>query len=325
MSQELEFLDALAGDLPDHERLITCGFLGDPNTVGPHAWKPRPWRPGREIIFGPAANAYVTVSSFGRAPDGSFRRRNECFQAGRALMVDDVGTKVSTAVVEHVPPSAIVETSPGNYQWWYFLAEPVLDIATFDGMIRAFISGNLLGADPGMGGVTRVGRLPGFINGKAKYNGFRCVLTELTDRRFTAPELMERFRLSINGRRDFRKSDRLIIEEARERNRLFTAAYKWLERHDMLKSEYPDLSGWSEVRCPWTDEHTGGADNGAAIREPDEANGWYGAFRCHHGHCADRGWSELTEWIAEESAESLMLSNVAGADEMAEMIRKGEQ
>ena len=91
-------MNALAADLPAAERLITCGFVGDPNSVGPSAWRPRPWAPDRELIFSPQANAYVTVASFGRAADGSYRRRNECFAAGRAFMVDDVGTKVSPEI-----------------------------------------------------------------------------------------------------------------------------------------------------------------------------------------------------------------------------------
>jgi hypothetical protein len=299
--------------------MITCGFVGDPNAVGPTAWRPRPWAPGRELVFGTKANAYVTVASFGRAEDGTFRRRNECFIAGRALMVDDVGTKVPHSTVAHVPPSAIVETSPDNFQWWYFLSEPVRDASEFDAIIRAFISGNLLGSDPGMGGVTRVGRIPGYTNGKEKYKGWRCRLTELTDRRFTAGQLQDAFRLTLNGRRNFVRTG-LLPDEARERNRAFTSAYIWLAQRGLLKRDEPDLSGWTEMSCPWKGDHTAGADTGAAIREPDEANGFYGAFRCHHGHCADKGWADLTEWMAEESAEELDLIQSHGDDQMMQML-----
>lgn len=299
-----EMLDALGAEMPEDERLILCGFEGDPNEAGPRAWRPRPWRPGRSIPFEPTRdNAYVTISSFRRAGDGSFRRRGECFAAGRALMVDDVGTKVDRASVESVPPSAIVETSAGNEQWWYFLAEPEADGPRFDGIIRAFIASRLLGADPGMSGVTRVGRLPGFVNGKKKARGFATRLLSLSDRRFTTGELLERFSLTILGRVERR--EKLPTSEAIERNRAFAAAYRYLATRGMLKRGEPDLSGWTEMRCPWLDDHTGRADTGAAIREPAEENGYYGAFRCHHGHCADRGWGELSEWVAEAAAEEL--------------------
>jgi hypothetical protein len=73
----------------------------------------------------------------------------------------------------------------------------------------------------------------------------------------------------------------------------------------MLKREEPDLSGWIEMRCPWVEDHSGGTDTGAAIREPAPENEYYGAFRCHHGHCLSKGWADLTDWINEEAVEEL--------------------
>jgi hypothetical protein len=305
--QSDEFIEALGRGLPPSERLILCGFVGDPDTAPLHAWRPRPWMPGDRVPFVSKANAYVTVSSFSRALDQTFRRRNETFAAGRALMVDDVGTKVDRAAVAHVPPSAIVETSPGNEQWWYFLGTPERDSGRFDGVIRAFISGRLLGNDPGMSGVTRVGRLPGHVNGKAKHNGWRCELRQLTDRRFTTDELLARFELKIMGRRERR--EKLTSTEAIERNRLFGAHYRFMRANAMLKKDQPDPSGWTEATCPWVDQHTNAADTGAAIREPDSDNEYYGAFRCHHGHCAGRGWGELTDWINDEAVARLDHTN----------------
>jgi hypothetical protein len=265
-----------------------------------------------KVGLGPGANAYVTVGSFGRAADGSFRRRAETFAAGRALMVDDVGTKVDPAAVSAMRPSARVLTSPGNEQWWYFLGPPERDAARFDGVIRAFISGRLLGADPGMAGISRVGRIPGFINGKAAYGGrFRVELQELNARRFTVEELLAGFGLEINGRRAPRA--KLRSEVAIERNRAFLTVYGWMEQRGMLKRGEPDLSGWTEIECPFRDDHTARADNGAAIREPSDENDFYGAFRCHHGHCAGKGWRELTEWIAEQSSDELDAINRAAA------------
>lgn len=312
--QATEFMNALAADLPEQERMILCGFYGDPHTAGPSAWKPRPWRPGRDIEMPRSWNGYVTVASFGRAGDGSFRRRTETFAAGRALMVDDVGTKVDPAVVAALPPSCRIETSPGNEQWWYILAQPERDAGRFDGVIRAFISGKLLGADPGMSGVTRVGRIPGFQNAKKAYGGWEVALRDLNDRRYAIEELLQGFGLKINGRRVTR--ERLPTEEAVERNRAFMSVYKWLGQRGMLKRAEPDPSGWIPITCPWVHNHTGGVDNGAAIREPAPENDFYGAARCHHGHCADKGWAELTDWINEQSIEELERANqLSGHDD----------
>jgi hypothetical protein len=164
-------------------------------------------------------------------------------------------------------------------------------MARFDGLIRAFISGKLLGADPGMSGVTRVGRLPGHLNGKKAYGGWITRVTEHNGSRWTPQELLDGFGLQIRGQRVMR--EKLPTEEALERNRMF------LKRHE------PDPSGWTEMSCPWRDHHTGGVDNGAAVREPAPENDYYGAFRCHHGHCVEKGWSHLTEWVNEESIEEL--------------------
>lgn len=304
MSEATEFCDALAAALPEQERMIVCGFGGDPNRADPTAWRPFPWRPGHELDLGARWNAYVTVASFGRAADGTFRRRGETFAAGRALMVDDVGTKVDPAIVSILPPTARVETSPGNEQWWYMLDEPCRDAARFDGVIRAFIAGKLLGSDPGMSGVTRVGRIPGYFNCKEKYApGFRVKLLELSGQRYSIEALLKGFGLTIHGRRV--GSAKLHSEEAVERNRAFMSAYKFLDQRGMLKRDQPDPSGWVEMSCPFIDSHTAGADTGAALREPAPENDYYGGFRCHHGHCIDRGWRDLTDWINEQAAEEL--------------------
>jgi len=245
----------------------------------------------------------VAVSSFGKAADGSYRRRVDGFRGGLALMIDDVGTKVPRESLRGAAPTAAVETSPDNEQWWFFLREPLRDVSRFDAIIRAFISGNLLGADPGMSGVNRVGRLPGFVNGKAKYRGFRTRLLEADyARRFEAGELVERFGLVLNGRR-YAEGPARGSEELIERVRAFETFAAQLRDAGMLKRGDFDPSGWIEMRCPWAGEHTTAADNGAAIRRPSDENGWYGAFRCHHGHCADRGWADLTDWMTEMNEE----------------------
>lgn len=322
MTDAQRFLEALAGNLPDDERLILCGFVGDPQVAGPAAWRPRPWMPGRDITLSNRANGYVTVGSFLRAGDGSFRRRTETFASGLALMVDDVGTKVPLASMVTdagypiLQPSAIVETSKGNAQWWYFLGEPERDPVRFDGVIRAFIAGKLLGADPGMSGVTRVGRIPDFVNSKAAYCteknplGWRVKLRELNDCRYSVGNLLDAFKLTIHGRRVTR--EHLPTEEAIERNRAYGGVFKFLDQRGALKKKQPDPSGWTEMTCPWVEHHTNGSDTGAAIREPNPENDYYGAFRCHHGHCADKGWAELTEWVSETAAEELGAANERG-------------
>jgi len=310
MHQAKEFLNALAPSLPADQRLILCSFSGDPNEAPPDAWRPKPWAPQGKLGLAADWNVYVTVAAFRAAPDGTWRRRKSLFASGQALMVDDVGfgatAKVNPNVI-NIAPSAIIETSPENFQYWYFLETPEPDAAKFDAVIRAFIAGKLLGMDPGMAGITRVGRLPGFLNGKKKYNGFTTKLTELNDRAYALDELVEGFGLTLKGRAT--PMPRLATEESLRRNRAFVDIYKFLQARHQLKRSQPDMSGWTEMVCPWLDNHTGRVDNGAAICEPAEENGWAGAFRCHHGGCIEKHWRHLTEWVNDLAAEELEHAN----------------
>lgn len=299
-----KFLRALGAGLGSEERLILCAFPGDPGEAPPHAWRPRPWHPefGTRHKFPSSWNGYVTVGTFGQSEDGTFRRRAAYCRGGLALMVDDVGTKVPRETVSVLVPSARIETSPGNEQWWYFLSEPERDPVRFDALIRAFIDKQLLGNDPGMAGVTRVGRMPGFQNLKPEYGGWEVKLLELSERRFTVKELLAEFDLELLGRREPPPWQRRVsLAQFDERVAAYDAVEEFLRQSGMLKKDEADPSGWTDITCPWVDGHTNAIDNGAAVREPYEENQYYGSFRCHHGSCIDRGWRHLTEWVAEEA------------------------
>lgn len=322
--QSDEFLNALAGaHLQEDERLILCGFPGDPNTAGVHAWKPKPWRPGREIVINDRDNGYVTVGAFKRAGDGSFRRRTDCFSAGLAFMIDDIGTKITHEMMAGAPaPSAIVETSEGNFQWWYFL-HPERDVSVFDNLIYTFIKDKLKGLpDPGMAGVTRVGRIPGFRNCKPTANNWLVTARELTPGlRYKTNVLMDKFGLKPGSRKVFNAS-KLRSEQAEVNVANFRIAVNWLNTNHFLKNKNKDASGWREIQCPWIDNHTNRADNGAAIREPAPENDYYGAFRCHHGGCIDKGWSELTDYIADNSERSSNEANDRDSGDLPEWMPK---
>lgn len=331
MTDAQRLLEALFPAMPEDERAVLCGFRGDPNAATPASWKPWAWRPGRGIDLDPHGNGYVCVATVHRNDRGQWRRRKENFAAAWALMVDDVGTKVDRDKVAALAPTAVVETSPGNEQWWYAFEEPVRDRATFERLVAAFIAERLLGADPGMSGAMRVGRLPGFVNGKPKYHDaegrpFRTRLLALeTTQRFTPQRIAHAFGLRVEGAKVSKRAAMEVLlrqlagapaihpAELASRRAAFDAHLAVLRRAGMLKRHEPDLSGWMEIRCPWLADHTDRADSGAAVREPSEENGWYGAFRCHHGHCAGKGWRDLTDWIDEEVTEQLF--NNEGADQ----------
>jgi hypothetical protein len=77
----------------------------------------------------------------------------------------------------------------------------------------------------------------------------------------------------------------------------------------MLHSEEASADGWQSIQCPWTADHSNAADTGAALAEPSVHNGNTGAFRCHHGHCQDKRWRDITDWVNDEMAEELEAAN----------------
>lgn len=309
-----QFISEMHRYVPEDARIMFTQFRGDPEVNGRWAVKPLP----SVEALDERANIYVTVSAMRRGADGRWRRRKENYAGGILLMVDDVGrgpgAKFPLEKIAHTPPTALIETSPGNYQAIYMFDRLVVDREYFQRLINAFIAGQFMGQDTGMAGVNRVFRPPYGVNGKAKYGGAHVVRAArwARERRYAPEELARRFSLTLAP-----KGPRVPSGATRNRSeaiRAFMDVRAALRAAGMIKDEEPNIEGWIEVHCPWVDEHTGGRDDGAAIRVPDADNGWTGAFKCHHGGCVERGWRELTEWLATEAEELLnIINNNAGA------------
>ena len=171
-----EFLEAMFADLPDGACAMVCSFAGDPLTVRRGAWFAHPWAFGSRLGTGTVTNNYVAMASF--LPDpmlGEYRRRKANFASLHAVMLDDLGPAQREAADAPRRTAArlrVIETSPSNFQAWLFL-EPDVDTdtrTTAEQLIQRMIEQGLAAdTDPGMSGVTRFGRLPVGINGKAKY------------------------------------------------------------------------------------------------------------------------------------------------------------
>jgi hypothetical protein len=82
-------------------------------------------------------------------------------------LLDDLDrTSVDRLYTEGFTPSALVETSPGNFQAWLKHSQPLAGrLAT----LAARLLSDRFDADPSAAGWMRYGRLPGFTNRKAAY------------------------------------------------------------------------------------------------------------------------------------------------------------
>jgi hypothetical protein len=285
--------------MPEDERAIMCSVYGDPATAAATAWGGTPWQLGQKSPLKHDSNNYVAISSFKASTnDSRYRRRKDQFGACHAIMVDDIGTKLqASSLPASIIPSLVIETSPGNYQATYFLAGPQENQSFAEDAIKQMIS-QLTGGgvDPGMAGVTRVLRLPQGINGKPKYKQdghvWQCkVHVWRPDIRTSWVELERAFML-VEKNRTFAEPDDAA---ARERMRGFMLVKQAMKHLRMIKREG---GGWIDIHCPWVNEHTGRADTGSAVSPPGKANGFFGGYKCHHGHCESRNWGDLEDEVA---------------------------
>jgi len=305
-----QFLTAMQETAPEGSRVLGCQFRGDPNTDAAYGrWRAHVINSTKQLDE--AANVYFCVSAMQQNERGEWRRRRENFAGGLLLMIDDVGdgpaAKFPLATIDPLPPTAMIETSPANWQAVYFFREAVTDAAEFDALIRAFIDRQFLGQDTGQAGINRVFRPPAGINGKEQHHNWNVRGTEWhPERRYTVAEIAAAFDLTLTPERP---ATRVPLTGDAEAVRAFITLRATLRAAGMLKVTEPDPSGWMAMRCPWTHQHTGAVDNGAALRLPSAENGWHGAFRCHHGHCEQRGLHDLTEWVNEYAAELLAKVN----------------
>ena len=129
---------------------------------------------------------YYAICAVKDGADGTKSRKNENFKSLNVLVCDDVGTK---AAIPPLPPSYIIETSLGNFQYGYILDKPETDFVKANRLVTNLVKSGY--SDPGASGIVRLVRLPAGINIKPQHNGFKVERTEWhPDRRYTYKELL---------------------------------------------------------------------------------------------------------------------------------------
>lgn len=299
----LDFLSALFRDIARDTCATLHSFGGDPAKNG--RWNAMPWHPSKSLpTLNPFANNYVCVSSFHPTPENKYYRRKILFAGLHCVMIDDLGTKLPMSDLK-MKPTALIETSPDNFQAWLFLEKPILTIGAaetlIDQMIAAGISTQM---DPGMKGVTRVARVPVGSNGKPKYHGpagevWRQRVREAAlERRYTPEDIAQAYGLDLTLRRE--APPPLPPRSGINDERAFLI--DWLKTLGYHKEEV--RSGYHEITCPWSEDHTDKAQTGTYFMEPEALNSWHGGFVCHHGHCGERDISDVVGWVRSQKEEA---------------------
>lgn len=293
---------AFAGVTTDEVPWVT-GFPGDPLDVERSLWGGRPAFPLPQFIR-PNSNNYIAVSSFKRGADGMFHRRKDNFSRMHLVMVDDVGTKVPRNKLA-LQPSALVETSPGNFQAWYFLSPPEPDRDRAERLINGMIASGLTAdaTDPGMKGVTRYGRLPVGVNGKAKYvkalgHPFvQRVASWAPHLRYSIDDIAHAYGVDLSVPVIKPRSSKRRMKTRTDANMADDGYVSQLQMAGLYVEPAVSLSGAHRIVCPWVHEHTDEDPSGTVYFEPGDQNEWRGGFKCHHGHCQARTVADLTFFL----------------------------
>lgn len=245
------------------------------------------WYRDEHLMLVDYTNQYFTISVF--SPDaqlGAVRRRDN-FLATYAIVADDVKDKVPEERARLLPaPSWRLETSPGNEQWGWILRDPENSRDRVDNLLDGLVKLGLApdGMDPGMRGVTRYVRLPEGWNRKAKYGEpFKCRMLEWEpDRMVALEELAIPFGVDLTAERKSRGGDLGACAWPDE-----APVVEWLGDGHLVNEK---CDGEYRIVCPWVDEHTDGDESGTWVRLLDDGTG---EFKCHHGHCQERGFNDF--------------------------------
>jgi predicted P-loop ATPase len=313
-----QFLRAVFGDRWP-EALVSY-FAGDPQT------KPD-WRsyPAGTVlkVMGPDLNNYYDVS----LPRPGGGRGGGDFGELYVIVLDDYGVKVDKDKVEQLlglPPSYVIETSPGNYHAGW-LVEPLSDRAWVVGLLRSLY--RALGAGDNLVKPTTLVRLPVGTNGKASLGlgpgGWKVRLIEWRP----GTKIKHSDWVDIEARIgsvtpvDLHTSSGSAMPDPAEIEDDVILGV--LRGRGMVRDQGRMMTfGWGfEIECPWSSEHLD--PRTAASYVPVKER-----FKCHHGHCENRTMADLRVWadsvVREDSGGLVTLAALefdditfAGADDPA--------
>ena len=132
-----DFLQAIFGNSFTSAHPLVCKKAADPDKSG---WSPLRWPCNTNAAD---LNWYTLPSLYQPDNTGRFRAKKDLAVSVHAVMVDDVGTKVSVEQYASCPPSWAIETSPGNYQYGYIFIDPITDLNVADNLKEKLIDAGL--------------------------------------------------------------------------------------------------------------------------------------------------------------------------------------
>jgi hypothetical protein len=197
------------------------------------------------------------------------------------MMLDDIGTKSRVPPLE---PTAIVETSPGNYQYWYAYSEqPTVEehCAALTAIAEAGYT------DPGATNAVRNCRLPGSVNVKPGRDAFVCRQVEFNPKNeYTLAEICAALGVTP-AETGTARAITFRVKDTGNDNVL-----AWLNENSLVTSGV-NAEGWCGVVCPNHEGHTDGQIE--ARYKPQDRS-----FCCYHAHCEHLDSKFFCSWVSEQ-------------------------
>ena len=196
------------------------------------------------------------------------------------MVLDDVGDAEKAPKMPPVPPTWIMETSAGSFQWGYAFSDQPTK-GEYSAAIRAIADAGY--SDPGATNPVRNFRLPGSVNLKPGKDNFEARLVEFhPEREFTLPEICAQFGVTPAEGADPFRPIRISDDGTDD-------VLAWLSNQGLVLRR-PNLEGWAGIVCPNSAEHTDGNPEGRYL--PTSR-----AFVCYHSHCIDFDSKAFLEWV----------------------------
>ena len=197
------------------------------------------------------------------------------------MVLDDVGDPEKAPKTPPVPPTWIMETSEGSFQWGYAFSDQPTK-GEYSAAIRAIADAGY--SDPGAVNAVRNFRIPGSVNLKPGKGNFEARLVEFhPEREFTLAELCQAFEVTPDAATDPFRPIRISDDGTDD-------VLAWLSNQGLVLRR-PNLEGWAGIVCPNSGEHTDGNPEGRYL--PTSR-----AFVCYHSHCIDFDSAAFLDWVA---------------------------
>jgi hypothetical protein len=198
------------------------------------------------------------------------------------MVLDDVGDPIKAPNTPTLPPTWVMETSPGSFQWGYAFAEQPTK-GEYAAAIKAIAEAGY--TDPGACNPVRNFRLPGSINLKPNRGRFAARLVEFhPEREYTLPEVCDALGVTPAP------AESLGVRPIRLSDDGADDVLAWLSGQGLLLST-PNPAGWAGVICPNSAEHTDGNPEGRY--SPSTRS-----YCCLHSHCIDLDSHTFLDWVA---------------------------